>query len=171
MVVMSEFKQLMDLRGQRFGRLLVQSLYPIREKRAIWECICDCGNIAIVKAGNLRRKGTQSCGCFRREKMAAAKLTHGLTRTPIYLTWVSMIQRCDNSKATGFQYYGGRGIRVCERWYLFENFYADMAPRPKGKTLDRVDPNGHYEPSNCRWATSMEQAATRRPKGSHKRKD
>ncbi len=88
---------------------------------------------------------------------------HGLTKTPAYRSWDSMKTRCLNPKCSKFAYYGGRGIRVCERWLNFANFLADMGERPEGKTsLDRIDPNGNYEPGNCKWATSAEQGEHRR---------
>lgn len=90
------------------------------------------------------------------------RLTHGMTRSPTYLTWVSMIQRCDNPDATGFEYYGGLGVKIDPNWYIFEEFLKDMGERPAGLTLDRIDPYGDYEPGNCRWATWKEQGANRR---------
>lgn len=89
-------------------------------------------------------------------------LTHGKSKTPEYIAWQSMKGRCLNEKDMVFKYYGARGIMVCERWTVFENFYADMGPRPEGHTLDRIDNEGHYEPGNCRWATWTEQSLNKR---------
>lgn len=86
---------------------------------------------------------------------------HGMCKTPEYQVWVNLRNRCLNSKCPTFRYYGGRGIMVCERWAVFENFYADMGPRPEGMSLDRVDNDGHYEPSNCEWTTALVQSINR----------
>lgn len=152
-----------DLSGHRFGRLhVVRFDQPSSGGRSTFACLCDCGNSIVVKAGNLVRGSTRSCGCLRREKSAERKRTHGQTRSPTYLTWVSMLQRCENPEAKGYEYYGGRGVTVCEAWHSYENFVADMGQRPKGRTLDRENPYGNYERGNCRWATPAEQAANKR---------
>lgn len=153
-----------DLVGQKFGRLTVERLHAVEKGRAVWACRCLCGNEAIVKAGNLRRGSTSSCGCYRKEHSALMSTTRGLTRSPTYLTWVSMIQRCENPEATGYEYYGGRGVTVCAEWHDFETFLSDMGLRPKDRTLDRRDPNGNYERNNCRWATRKEQRDNQRPR-------
>jgi len=91
------------------------------------------------------------------------KVTHGMRGSPEYIVWRGMRARCENPRATDFEHYGGRGIKVCERWQKFENFYADMGPRPPARTLDRINNDGNYEPGNCRWATLSEQRRGRRP--------
>jgi hypothetical protein len=123
---------------------------------------CSCGGEKVLEKGNVAAGKIVSCGCFKRQKMRAEKLTHGLTRTPAYRSWAQMKTRCENPNYKEFYYYGGRGIKICERWNSFENFLADMGSRPEGKTLDRINGNGNYEPGNCRWATPLEQSRNRR---------
>lgn len=150
--------------GDRFGRLLVIGSDG-RQKSVVR---CDCGVEKSVRRGNLGRT-TMSCGCLRSEtsrERGLNKISHRLTLTPEHHAWVSMRQRCTKPSVVAYKNYGGRGIKVCERWEKFDNFIKDMGMRPSSDhSLDRVDVNGNYEPSNCRWATSLEQARNRRPRG------
>lgn len=151
-----------NLLGQRFGRLR-----PIKEAprdaagHIKWECLCDCGNTTIVGGGDLRRKhhSTKSCGCLIVERNKELSTTHGKTRSKTWKSWNSMNSRCNNPHVKGYQYWGGRGVSICERWRSFENFLADMGERLPGTSLDRwPNKDGNYEPNNCRWATCKQQA-------------
>lgn len=156
--------KVVDLTGQRFGRLRVlgQDGYTRVSRNAVWVCQCDCGNTARVDSGMLRHGDTASCGCYRKEVIAERNRRHGMRRNRVYTTWVGMRQRCGNPNAHAYENYGGRGITVCERWRNFQNFYADMGERPPGLTLDRIDNDGNYEPGNCRWATRQVQSQNQR---------
>jgi hypothetical protein len=152
--------------GTRFGRLtLVECAGPGRTSRTIrYKCVCDCGAIRIVAGPNLRYGKTRSCGCLASEMSSERNrqnITHGQTRSLAYASWAAMKQRCRTNTRKS---YGYRGVTVCERWlHSFENFLADMGPRPgKQYSIDRISVDGHYEPGNCRWATWKQQAANRR---------
>lgn len=146
--------------GDRYGRLtVIEEVEPEtgsrgRRFRRV-TCRCDCGTLVSARLSNLRSKQVQSCGCVYIQHGHAIRSA----RTPVYHTWVCMRQRCENPEATGYENYGGCGISVCRRWQeSFEVFLEDMGERPNGHTLDRYpDPNGDYEPGNCRWARPRQQ--------------
>lgn len=161
---------MLDLTGQKFGRLTVISeaatkiafYNGLRKKRRRWLCICECGNKLEVDQGKLRIGHTQSCGCYQKQKAAEAKTTHGYASSkgehPIYHTWRGMMERCFYAKNENYHRYGKRGITVCNRWQTFEKFVADMEPTwSVGMTLERKNNNGNYEPSNCVWIPRSQQ--------------
>jgi hypothetical protein len=158
----------LDITGNKHGRLT--PIWPAgrRGVHIIWLCSCDCGVLKLVSLQNLRRGTTISCGCYRKEHPNGLRHGHAHkgSTTPEYRSWSCMLSRCRNSNDPGWKYYGGRGIRVCERWHVFENFLADMGPRPEPKarySIDRFPNNdGNYEQGNCRWATRSEQMQTSR---------
>lgn len=165
-------KQQKRIAGRRFGRLVAVS-FAGRYRRPNghldyrWNCVCDCGNTSIVKAGNLKSGHTTSCGCFHKEETARTsklRITHGMTNTRLHSTWAAMKDRCFNPKATSYRNYGDIGITVCPRWRdSFEAFAEDMGEPPSDDhTLDRIDNCGDYAPDNCRWATHKQQSRNRR---------
>lgn len=163
-------KKMIDLHGKVFFRWTVISYAGKKwNSTNIWKCKCVCGNIKDVASENLTSGKSTSCGCFKIEKTKISNKKHGATvnyhRPTEYNAWASMIGRCTNIKNKRFDYYGGRGIKICDRWLnSFENFLEDMGKKPTPKhSLDRYpNNNGNYEKSNCRWATHIEQCRNRR---------
>lgn len=152
------------MNGRRFGRLVVQASDPSHKHKVT--CACDCGETVSVWRSSLYGGNTQSCGCLQRERTVqanAARLKHGLSYTRELGVWRAMIQRCTDPDCNSYDSYGGRGIKVCDRWLRsVEAFVADMESRPPGSQLDRIDNEGHYEPSNCRWVSRQENMMNRR---------
>ena len=154
---------LIDLTGQRFGKLIVIERAPNQGRNTMWKCQCDCGSITTTRSDSLRSNMTRSCGCL----IGEVNSTHGMSRgdgSYLYEIWKHMRYRCTNPNNHAWKDYGGRGIIVCERWMdSFENFYEDMGHRPSpNHSIDRIDNNGNYDPTNCRWATASQQQQNKR---------
>lgn len=152
--------------GSKYGRWFVEMAFSTGNKVF---CVCECGVKRAVTRTHLMNGLSTSCGCYLRENALSLRASHGATanwsRTGTYRSWDAMTQRCGNPNNIGYADYGGRGIRVCDRWRKFDNFLADMGERPPGKTLDRFpDVDGNYEANNCRWATAQEQQVAKRPR-------
>lgn len=161
-----------DITGMKFANLTVLTPNGSKNGSLCWDCMCGCGQIVNVRGPDIRRGRTKSCGCLNAKMVSdrnkSQKRTHGHTSggspSRTYNSWHSMRSRCENPNNQNFKNYGGRGISVCQEWASFDAFLTDMGERPEGMTIDRIDVNGDYQKSNCKWSIWKDQCLNKRKK-------
>ena len=163
-----------DLTGHKYGRVTVVSYFGHKNGKTAWNCLCECGNTFVTNGNSLRTGRTSSCGCYKNERRAKANIKHGLKHHPLYKVHQTMKRRCYNKNDKKYKNYGARGIKICDEWLGedgFVNFYhwainngfkQDKLPNGLNKySIDRIDNDGNYEPSNCRWVDMKEQSCNK----------
>ena len=161
-----------DLTGQVFGRWTVKGFSHLVARRTYWNCLCECGKERPVVAATLKNGASRSCGCLIGEAAKKRLTKHGMADSKLYMIWGAMMKRCNTSTDKSYAHYGGRGIKVCERWHNFPDFYADMGPTwIEGWSIERLNVNGDYCPENCIWIPRGEQSKNRRPSSQWVRKN
>lgn len=150
-----------ELKGRRFGKLIVVEEHGrSKDRHILWKCVCDCGTETIVQSRDLIGEHTQSCGCMQKETISKIRKKHGDRDARLYSVWKTMKKRCENPNAKGYEYYGAKGVKVCEEWHDYSKFKAwavtngyDENAKYGECTIDRINPYGDYEPANCRWVS------------------
>ena len=155
-----------EMIGKKFGRVTVTGIGSRHGGHIYVKAICDCGNVFETKHYRLRKGITTSCGCFNRERTSELSTIHGDSHSSLYRRWWSMRQRCEYKNRSNYRYYGGRGIKVCKEWTDYPTFKAWALSHGyrEDLSIDRINNDGNYEPSNCRWATRSEQERNKRPR-------
>lgn len=153
-----------NLEGKRFGRLTVIGYSHLVGSKVYWKCLCECGNEKLVRGDHLRGCKIESCGCLHKDTVSKQFTTHGKSDTRLFSIWSGIKNRCFNNNEPAYKDYGARGIIVCDEWLEFEVFHEWAANNGYSDdlTIDRIDNDGNYEPSNCKWSTMTEQSRNRR---------